>query len=281
MKPLDRLAKGTAMRYTIRELKLGEILDQAVNLTKDHFGVFLRITGVLLIPYYLISGLIKVVMMPKLPPTPTQEQIMAAEALVNAKVVIPTALLGAYLIIPITNAALIYAIANAYLEKPIGVGESYKRAFQRVLALIGTWILVLLAIMGGTILCIVPGILAAFWFSLATQMVVIEGLGGFAALKRSKQLMAGNIGTVFVLGLLIGLINGGIGFGVTYIPQPYVQVVMNAIVGAVSVIFGSAAFVVFYFSCRCKHEQFDLALLAESVGVEKSGDFTGGASPEW
>ena len=38
------------MRYTIRELKLGEILDQAVNLTKDHFGVLLGITGVLMIP---------------------------------------------------------------------------------------------------------------------------------------------------------------------------------------------------------------------------------------
>ena len=30
------------MRYTIRELKLGEILDQAVKLTKDHFGVLYR-----------------------------------------------------------------------------------------------------------------------------------------------------------------------------------------------------------------------------------------------
>ena len=50
---------------------------------------------------------------------------------------------------------------------------------------------------------------------------------------------------------------------------------------AVLVIFASAAFVVFYFSCRCKHEQFDLALLAESVGAEKPGDFTVDANPEW
>ena len=94
------------------------------------------------------------------------------------------------------------------------VGESFKRAFQRIPPLIGTWFLVVLAIMGGTILCLVPGILASFWFSLATQVVVIEGVAGFAAMKRSKQLMAGNIGTIFVLGLLIGLINAGIGFAV-------------------------------------------------------------------
>ena len=79
---------------------------------------------------------------------------------------------------PITNAAVVYAISNAYLEKPISVGGSVKRAFQRILPLIWTWFLVGLAIMGGMILCFVPGILAAFWFALATQVVVIEGVAG-------------------------------------------------------------------------------------------------------
>lgn len=65
------------MRYTIRELKLGEILDQAVNLTKDHFGVLLGITGVLMIPFYVLGGLIQVSMIPKLPPNPTPEQAAA------------------------------------------------------------------------------------------------------------------------------------------------------------------------------------------------------------
>ena len=197
------------MRYTIRELKLGEILDQAVNLTKDHFGVLLGITGALLIPFYLISGLIQVTMMPKLPPNPTPEQAMAA-LFTTFRITIPTLVVAFYIIIPITNAALIYAISNAYLEKSISVRESFRKAFQRFLPLIGTWFLVGLAIMGGMILCLVPGILAAFWFALATQVVVIEGRGGFTAMKRSKQLMAGNIGTAFALGLLLGIINGAI-----------------------------------------------------------------------
>ena len=268
------------MRYTIRELKLGEILDQAVNLTKDHFGILLGITGVLLIPFEAIGGLIQVAKTPVLPPNPTREQVMAANVAV-LPVTIPVALLLAYVIIPITNAALIYAISNAYLEKPISLGESFKKAAQRILALIGTWFLVFLAIMGGLILCIIPGILAAFWFALATQVVVIEGVGGFPALKRSRQLMAGNIGTIVVLGLLIGLINGGLTFAVALIPQPYVRVVGTAIIAGVLTIFASAAFVVFYFSCRCKHEQFDLALLAQSVGAEKPGDYSRDGGLEW
>lgn len=267
------------MRNTIRELKLGEILDQSIKLIKDHFGVFLAITGVLMIPYYVIGGLIQVAMTPQLPSNATQEQVMAAN-LNLMKVSVPFVLLGAYLIAPITNAVLVYAISNAYLERPISVSDSYKRAFGRLFPLLWTWFLVILAIMGGMLLCLVPGILAAFWFSLATQVVVIEGVSGFAALKRSRRLMDGNIGTIFVLGLLIGIINIGMTVGVNLIPEPYVNAVANAIVVAIATILASAAFVVFYFSCRCKHERFDLALLAQSVGAEAPTDLTGGPAPE-
>lgn len=268
------------MRYTIRQLKLGEILDQAISLTKDHFGVLFGITAVLLIPYNVIAGFIQLAMMPKLPLKPTPEQAMAA-TFGTMRFALPLALLSVYVIAPITNAALIYAISDAYLEKPISVGESFKRAFQQILPLIGTWILVGLAIAGGFLLCLVPGILAAFWFSLATQVVVIEGVAGFAALKRSRLLMTGNIGTIFVLGLLIGLISFGVGMASAFIPQPHVQVVATAIVTAVVTVFASAAIVVFYFSCRCQHEQFDLALLAKSVGAETPDDFAGGAISEF
>jgi hypothetical protein len=266
------------MRYAIRQLKIGEILDQAVNLTKDHFGVLIGITGILLIPFNVIAGLIQLSVIPALPPNPTPEQTAAA-GLKVLWATIPLALVAVYVIAPLTNAALVYAISNAYLEKPISVGGSVKRAFQRILPLIWTWFITVLAIMGGFILCLVPGILAAFWFSLATQVVVIEGVAGMAAMKRSKQLMAGNIGTMFVLGLVIGIANAGISLAANFIPQPHVRVVVIAIVAGVMTIFASAAFVAFYFSCRCKHEQFDLALLAESVGAETPHEYTADNAP--
>ncbi len=268
------------MRYAIRELKLGELLDQAVNLTRDHFGVFIGITGILLIPYNVITGLIQISMIPTLPPNPTPEQSMAVAA-AAMRVTIPIALVVLFVIGPITNAAVVYAISSAYLEKPISVGGSVKWAFQRILPLIWTWLLVGLAIMGGMILCFVPGLLASFWFALATQVVVIEGVSGIAAMKRSKQLMAGNIGTFVVLGFLIGLINIGITFGIGLIPQPHVRIIVLSVVEAVLTIFASAAFVAFYFSCRCKHEQFDLSLLAQSVGAETPADLADGATSQW
>jgi hypothetical protein len=269
-----------AMRYSIRELKLGEILDQAVNLTKDHFGVLIGITAILLIPYSVITGLIQVSMLPKLPPNPTPQQT-AALGFAAMRISLPIAMVVLFIIAPITNAAVVHAISSAYLEKPISVGGSVKWAFRRILPLVWTWLLVGLAIFGGMILCFVPGILASFWFALATQVVVIEGVSGFAALKRSKLLMAGNMGPFFLLGLLIGLINIGISFGAGLIPQPHVRVIVASVVEAVLTIFASATFVVFYFSSRCKHEQFDLALLAQSVGAETPADLAGDATPQW
>jgi hypothetical protein len=267
------------MRYEIRELNLGGILDQAIKLIKNNLGRFFGITAVLLIPYQVVQGLVQVTMTPALPPNPTPEQALAA-SFGALSTILPLALLGAYVIFPLTNAALIHSIAGEYLEKPAGVGESLKWALQRILGLIGTWLLLGLAIMGGFMLCIVPGIIASFWFALATQVVVIEGTAGIAALKRSKELMKGNIGTFFVLMLLVGIITGGVGAAAGLIPQAYVMVAVVALIQAVTTIFASAAVVVFYFSARCKHEQFDLTLLAQSVGIEAPAPEAQASAPE-
>jgi uncharacterized membrane protein len=266
------------MRYKIRELKLGEVLDQAVNLTKDHFGVLLGITALLLVPYELISGLIVLSMIPKLPPNPTQAQALAVIS-TTFGLIIPILLVRVYVVTPITNAAVIHAIANAYLEKPISVGDSFKRALPRILPLIGTWVLVGLLVFVGIVLCVVPGILFAFWYALATQVVVLESAWGVEAMTRSKQLMTGNIGTFFVLGILLGAISFGITSVVGLIPEMHVRVLVSSIAVAVATIFGSAVVVVFYFSCRCKHEQFDLALLAQSVGAKTPDD--AGDAMQW
>ena len=48
--------------------------------------------------------------------------------------------------------------------------------------------------------------------------------------------------------------------------------VVQAAVSAGLVLFSVAAMVVFYFSCRCKAEAFDLELLAAAVGTSPSTD---------
>jgi hypothetical protein len=258
------------MQYEIKQLGLGGILDQAVNLLKNHFGLFFGITLAIYVPWMLFQNFVTLAVMPELPAQPTMDDIMAYNqaALDNIKYTIPMTLFLAFVVVPITNAAIIDAVARCYLGKPTTVGGSLSRAVTIILPLLWTWLLMMLAIMGGMILCIIPGILFAFWFSLASHTVVIEGNSGVAALSRSKFLMTGNIGTVFVLSILVGVIQVAIQFGAGLIPQQHLAVIAAVALGAVGTIFGAAAFVVFYFSCRCKAENFDLQLLAEAVGAE-------------
>ncbi|HIE97202.1 MAG TPA: hypothetical protein EYQ63_09345 [Fuerstia sp.] len=78
--------------------------------------------------------------------------------------------------------------------------------------------------------------------------------------------MSGNINTVFVLGILIAAIGFGVGRVALLVPQPHIQLILEVIMQAVMTILSTAAMVVFYFSCRCGHENFDLEHLAQSMG---------------
>ncbi len=50
--------------------------------------------------------------------------------------------------------------------------------------------------------------------------------------------------------------------------QLELKVIIYSVTQSILFIFTAAAWVVFYFSCRAKAEHFDLALLADAVGVE-------------
>jgi hypothetical protein len=53
------------------------------------------------------------------------------------------------------------------------------------------------------------------------------------------------------------------------VPQPHVQMIVQVLLQAALTLFSTAAMVVFYFSCRCGVENFDLEHLAASVGSDQ------------
>jgi hypothetical protein len=262
------------MQYEIEELGVGGILDRAVTLLKNHFGLLFGITLVLLIPFSLLQSFVVLGLMPAVPVQPTPEELAAFGQVVaaNSKWLIAVALFTGLFVVPLTNAAIIQAVAKKYLNEPISVGEAMKRSFGIVVPLLVTWMLQGLAILGGLILLIIPGVIFAFWFMLSSHVVVIERQSGFEALKRSKQLMKGNVNTVFVLGFLLAAIQYAIIFCAELVPQPHLKIVGQTFFQAISMIFSASTMVVFYFSCRCKNENFDLTRLAEAVNRESHGE---------
>jgi len=265
------------MAYKIQHLGLGGILDQAIAITKNHFGLLFTIVLILIIPCQLVWGFIDLANSPDLPPNASFFERIEAKQNFEAN---PTLTLLSYILnlvlnfvlLPLTNASVIQAVARLYLGQPVTALEAIRHGLRRLLPLIGTTILIYLAVMGGLILLIIPGILFALWFSLSQHVVVIEELAGVAALRRSKHLVRNHLGTLIVLGFIMMLITGALVVGALFIPQPHLQVIGSSVAGALATVLWTAAGVVFYFSCRCAVENFDLHYLAQSISADNSLD---------
>lgn len=257
------------MQYEIRELSLGEVLDQAIKILRNHLGILCGIAAIYSAPFALLYFNFQTSIPKVAPNAPLQEQTKAVESAQGALIVymIGLSLLG-LLVFPLVNAAINNAIASRYLGRPLSFGECMTRSFRLYFPLILTTVLFGLAYTLGFFVFCIGAVIAALWFGLFVQVVVIEGTWGVAALSRSKELMSGNMGTAFVLGILVGVIQGGISFMTGLVPVPAISALLNIVLGAANVAFGSAVWVVFYFSCRCKHENFDLEMLEQSVQAD-------------
>jgi len=88
--------------------------------------------------------------------------------------------------------------------------EGFKRSKSKILPIITTGILVFLAVFGGAILLIIPGLIFAFWFSQSSYIVVTENLQNVEALKRSKHYVKGRVWPLFCKQFYIGIISLGV-----------------------------------------------------------------------
>jgi hypothetical protein len=249
------------VRYEIRELGVGGILDQAIAVTKDHFWLFAKIVVIVYVPADLADRWL------------FSSAAAASRAGEGARL-IWVAVAGGWLVklfvvSPIAGSAMIYAVASSYLSRPISVGTAFRRARTVFLQLFGTVVLLALIEALGLMLLVVPFFIFEFWYLLTAQAVVLEGLSGRAALSRSRQLMKGNTGNaIIIIALLLAIRFGAIAGVRRFIPHTEARLILHSVIHAILFIFSRTAWVVFYFSCRVKAEHFDLALLADAVGID-------------
>lgn len=88
-----------------------------------------------------------------------------------------------------SQVSLIFAIKDR--EEKIGIIESYKRGWHKIIPFIWVSFLVSFITLGGSVLFIIPGIIFSIWFTFSTYVLVSEDLRGMNALFRSKQLVVG------------------------------------------------------------------------------------------
>lgn len=243
------------MAYEIRELSFAEILDRGFHVLRDHAVLLTAPAAVVYVPIAIGLDLVT----PDVPSDPEDlAPLLASVALVG---------LLSVLFVPILYAAVIHAIGESYLGRPVTVADSLQAAVEILLPLLGTWLLYGLAILGGFVLLVLPGIYLSFAFMLVTQVMVLERRFGLRALARSRELMRGHMlrgfGILLVGMLMVSLLSSGIELGLGWIP--WLGPIANGLAQALGFAYSATLGVLLYFDIRCRKEAFDLEHLARLV----------------
>lgn len=260
------------MRYQVGQLTVGQIIDQSIKLAKDHFKLLFGIVACFYLPVIFLQSLLSAVLVPAVPADATPEQVMS---LLSESFVVTYAIVGVFTIIllvisgPLTYAAITFAVGSEYMGRSTTVKESIGQAFSKFWAILKTGILSGIFIMVGLLLFVIPGIYLTFKYYLAQQVVMLEDVSGFSAMKRSGDLMRGNMGIAFVLGVVLWIASFVLGFITAILPIPYLDVIIVPLGQSLLFLVWCIAAVVLYFHCRAKNENYDLTLLADQVGSEE------------
>ena len=282
----------STVRLDLRPMDLGEILDRTFRLYRAHFMTFFLIMLAVQAISFLGSLTWQASLAP-LQPTPGTVPHLPGMSFFIA---LFFSTIVTFLAAQVGIGTLTTAVSSIYLGEPIGIGEALRRVRPSLARLLGTTVLTSLIVVLGMVACVVPGFYFLLSYLLVSQVVVIEGLGPQAAMRRSSELMRkksdkglfrNNIMKasviliiVFVLAAAAGMIVG-LPFGIAQIfahdrshppsllgPMHLLQGTLTMIVQAGVAPIGTIAMILFYYDIRIRKEGFDLQMLASSLGVE-------------
>jgi hypothetical protein len=227
-----------------RPMTFGQMLDGAFSIYRNHFLALVGSVAVIVVP------------------------LAIAELVLREVGFLPAILLS---LLPSAAAALVVAQA-AEGSKPTVVSV-WNVLTPKVIALIVTGLLVVLAIIAGFILLIIPGIIFAVWLSLVAPVIAIEDERYTAAMGRSRELVSGSwwrvLGILFTVNLVVGIVSGLIGVvvgsGSGFRPSP-AETIVNAGVQLVISPYIAVVTALLYFDLRSRKEGSDIARSLEELG---------------
>ena len=258
------------MAYEIRPMSVGEILDTGFRLLRNHFGLLMAVAAIAQVPMAVLQQAMERAIVP--------DPEHAADALVSILVIGGLMLLVFGVLFPLVATAMTMALGDLYVGRPTGAGTALEQSWSILMPVVGTSLLASIFIGLGMLALFVPGIWLIFHYAVVTPVVVIERIFGMTALRRSGELMRGNKGRAFLIGLvlmvLVAVVSGGATWALS--AWPLLNGAVGLVVAMATSAFLSAVRVVFYFDVRCRREAFDLEHLAQLV--EQRGGATAGAA---
>ncbi len=272
----------------LRPLSIGEVLDVGIKIVWRHAWTLVRIVVFVVAPVQVLAALLQASAMPDAfveatygTGSPSDVAPLSDEDLGAAFAAFGLAILLAFVASTVAIGACFKAIADAYLGERPSWRTSVGYALRRVHSLLWLVLLYYVLVLVGLFLCLVPGIFLGIAWVVAIPALLTEGIRGRRALGRSYRLVKGRWWPTFGLALLALVFATFVSYAAQLLF--FAPVLTDAAEGAPVVlaantlgsIFSSAistpliaAFAtVLYFDLRVRKEGFDLALLADRVGL--------------
>lgn len=266
-------------------MTVGDVLDGSFKLFKANARTLILVTAAVVVPLQIVSsfalrGQFQFGVLDALDAVndPTvaqsiadQQQGSGAEILLGAL----TAFLG-LLVTPFVAGAVSRVVADSYLGRELAAGDALRAAARRFPALLGAFVLVHLAELGGFLLCVLPALALMAMYTMVAPAIAIEELGPIEGMRRSWRLARPRFWPVLGISLLAGFIANALGQILGTIPTLFAIVLGGsfawvgvAVAGTLTQIISlpivTIAATLLYFDGRIRHEGFDLQIMASDL----------------
>lgn len=268
----------------MRPLNLGETLDASIKIVRSRWKTLATVMLVIAVPIQL-ANIIIIKSTTDVYQVGTSFSSTADTAtsysdegayVAGQTLMIALSILG-YLL---GTVACYRAIADTYLGRETSAAASLRFAGSRLGATLWLTIVLAVGLVLGFLAFIVPGVWLYIAWTVAYPVMLVEGTGGVAALRRSFKLVetrwwatAGRmavtvilVGVVTTVGTLAFIAPTGLFIDDTSFGGLLLEQAANLAVSLVTTPFAAAVTTLVYFDLRVRKEGFDLALLAERMG---------------
>jgi len=169
----------------------------------------------------------------------------------------------------VAHAMIAYGVFQDLSKRDFSIGESVNQGLRRFFPVVGTAILMGLAIYAGAVLAVIPGLMLMIMLSVGIPACMVERLGPIESLTRSSALTMGYRWKVFGILMILGIatIVGSVATefildllaGPTVIRWlPWVSLLAQVIMGAIN----GVAVAAMYSALRSAKEGIDIQSIA-------------------
>ena len=295
-----------------RPMAVAELVDGAVRLYRRNLLLIVAIGAIVQVPFavlqfvgYVASGagsrldeINSILKQPSGTISAADTDLLRHDLAAYIAYLVLVYLVQYFVVQPLQLAPITSAVSERYLGRPASIGGAYRATLRRLrplatmlllqalALLVPIGLLVALALAGGAagagiavllgLAFVIVAVVVGVRWTLAAQVIVVEGTTGAGGLRRSWALLRGafwrTLGIRVLLSVLVGIVSAIVVVPVTLVEgglSSTAQQAVNEVVSTLATVMVTpitlVALALLYYDMRIRREAFDLEMLAASL----------------